>query len=1107
MLRGGYRRAPSEAEPLIASRDKYGARPAGWWYMPFGIGLAIVAILGLGIGLLVLGIQSRDRTTNLHDDYFMQGGLPTPVKRSGNGGSSTQFSHDTLTAEEINTKLDMIKAVLKKRTKKIFRQVRYKCSSYRAFGDQGTKQGFLPTHAAAVEAEVAKMVAPLPDLGTPNLPPPGTNTGNGFIGAYAIGQAGEDFYEHYAGHRSGFEYSPFGPSIFPPVPFLPMTSDTILRTETTARMTAALAILRSQTVYSGLPMSRLQPMARTVAEVTGSTALIDQKVIKLFTPESSGATQDVISTTNGSSIITITLSKAHDLVSGDLVAISSFQEVVNTCPPWPTPCPLPDDTPVDIPVPTKVDVAGIPGELFVGTYPITVPDLKEPTTFTFNTFTCATSTVTDTLGSVGTVDIANEVSVDLPSRVGAPYIGADFTPGGQSVSTVSGSNVVTFTLSIPHGLASGDFALVGTPIGPGFPASVGGINIEAEFQMIPQVITRVSATAISMTAASPATSTDSAVIGGPVGWVRLSPPDSGPIKTTEGSTTVLITGRPCETSAFDPGCVVFASEHGLADGGSYIISGLTGTIDGIPSSELNGFHVVTVINEFDFTIETTTPATDGVTWVGGSLKVTDITPSAQVGIVSVDTVAGSSTVTVTTDAGHNFAGASVLIEGLTGSIGGIPLSELEVVQKVVTPAKSTSNVFLFDTGTAADSTISNFPSKFYWAKVDSDVLQSPPNHCDPVPLYYKEAPQSFFIKPSQLMDNSLGIPQVTEPVDCFNRIYNGILSPDAQWFFETRIYQQLYYASGLGSRIDGAIRHVPSKIGISNKDWLLAQAAIPMVFEPGESTMPDSRALDIVAGYIEILDESTLVARDGIAKSRDFQQWMKDEMFTPMGLVDTFYYISNSTGNPHQIPQAEYDDKLSRMADLYNGNAAWPFYLECLGPANIPRTFVTFCDNFARGQYLPTAPKVTIFASVGLHSTPAEIHQIQLLVKRGGKLADGTQLISAHDMAWATSISSRNNDTGSFNYYFGYLTNNALGGYSYSNNAVDNAMSVSTRSFSIESTLIESSNVIDIGHDMVASVGGSRLYNGAQFLQSAMRQFQNHLVCIDPDTVDVQLIT
>ena len=1101
MLRGGYRRQVDESEPLMSSRGKYSTRPG--WCGPFGLGLTLVAILGLAIAAVWIGGLALTRTTNLHDDYFMQGGLPTPVKRS-NGNSSPQFSMDDFGNEGVPTKLDMIKEVLTQRTKKIFRQVRYKCSSYRAFGDQGTKQGFLPTHAAAVEAEVTRMLAPSPFLGTPTLPPPGSLIGDGIMGAYAIGQAGDDFYEHYAGSRSGFDYSPFPVSIVPPVPLLPMTSDTIMRMPGAARMTASLAALRSQSVYNGLPMDL--SVASTVARLSGNTALLDQKVIKLFTPEISGVTQDVISTTNGSSIITVTLDRAHNLVSGDLVALSSYQDQVYTCPPWPTPCPLPDNTPVNVPVPTAVDIAGIPGSLFVGSYPVTIPDLKEPTTFTFNTFTCATSTVTDTLGSSGTVDLSTAASVDLLPRM-SNFLDGDFAPGGPSVHTVSGSNVVTFSFSIPHGLTSGDFGLLVTPLGPGFPANVGGIPIEAEFQLMPKVFTRVSATSISMTATTTATSTDSSLIAGPTAWVRLSPPDSGPIKTTEGSTTVLITGKPCVQSPFDPGCIASAAKHGLDDGGAYIISGIAGAVDGIPSSDFNGLHVVTVLNEYDFTIEVATPATDGITWTGGALTVTSVTPSAQVGIASIDTVAGSSTVTVTTVAGHNFAGASIIITGLTGAIGGIPLSELEAPQQVVTPAQSMSNVFIFDTGTVADSTVSNFPAHFYWAKVEPGVLQSPPNNCDPVPLYYKEVPVRFPIKLSQMMDNSVGLPRSMEQIDCFNPGYNGLYFPDAEWYFETRIYHQLYMASGLGSIIDGIVGSQPSVVGISNKDWLFAQAAIPMVFEPGESAMFDSRAMDLVAGYIEVLDESSLVSRDAIAKSRDFQAWMKDELFTPMGLVDTFYYISNATGNPHQIPQAEYDDKVSRIADIYNRNAVWPFYLECNGPANIPETFRTWCNNFARGQYLSTAPKVTIFATDGLHSTPAEMHQIQLLIKRGGKLADGTQLISAHNMAWATSINSRNNATNAFLNSVGLVSNNAFSSGAYSANAPDNTKSSSTRSFSITYNRIEASHTIDIGHDMIAAVGTSRLFDFSQFTSSTMRKFQSHLNCVEPGTVDMHLVT
>jgi len=82
-----------------------------------------------------------------------------------------------------------------------------------------------------------------------------------------------------------------------------------------------------------------------------------------------------------------------------------------------------------------------------------------------------------------------------------------------------------------------------------------------------------------------------------------SPNTNNCIQTTDTSTTVNINlGVP----------------HNLTDGQYVTISGVTGTVGGVPDSEINANHVVTVVDADTFSIEVTTAATSTVASGGGT---------------------------------------------------------------------------------------------------------------------------------------------------------------------------------------------------------------------------------------------------------------------------------------------------------------------------------------------------------------------------------------------------------------------------------------------------------------------------------------------------------
>lgn len=89
----------------------------------------------------------------------------------------------------------------------------------------------------------------------------------------------------------------------------------------------------------------------------------------------------------------------------------------------------------------------------------------------------------------------------------------------------------------------------------------------------------------------------------------LSAPDTNNcIATTNGSTTVIAN---------------LAAPHG-AETGSYVtISGVTGTIGGVPNSEINANHKITVIDADSFSFTVSTAATSTVASGGGAVIVID----------------------------------------------------------------------------------------------------------------------------------------------------------------------------------------------------------------------------------------------------------------------------------------------------------------------------------------------------------------------------------------------------------------------------------------------------------------------------------------------------
>jgi hypothetical protein len=96
--------------------------------------------------------------------------------------------------------------------------------------------------------------------------------------------------------------------------------------------------------------------------------------------------------------------------------------------------------------------------------------------------------------------------------------------------------------------------------------------------------------------------------------------DVTPLRTVNPTLATPITDNSVYTSTTTPTIVTItlSSVHNAQSGNYVTISGVTGTIGGIPASQINGNHKITVTNTFSFTIPVTGPVTSNVSGSGGT---------------------------------------------------------------------------------------------------------------------------------------------------------------------------------------------------------------------------------------------------------------------------------------------------------------------------------------------------------------------------------------------------------------------------------------------------------------------------------------------------------
>ena len=173
----------------------------------------------------------------------------------------------------------------------------------------------------------------------------------------------------------------------------------------------------------------------------------------------------------------------------------------------------------------------------------------------------------------------------------------------NSISVTNASTTVTVELLLPHGLTTGDYVTISGVVGAtSIATDLGGIlltNINTNVQ-----VTVVNTTTFTFVAANAATSTVPDA-GGTAIYIAtvVSPYTNNSVFTTNASQVVRFT---------------LTKAHGALTGDFVTISGVTGSPGGVPNTEINANHAVTVLDSLSFTITVATAATSTVSAAGGT---------------------------------------------------------------------------------------------------------------------------------------------------------------------------------------------------------------------------------------------------------------------------------------------------------------------------------------------------------------------------------------------------------------------------------------------------------------------------------------------------------
>lgn len=328
------------------------------------------------------------------------------------------------------------------------------------------------------------------------------------------------------------------------------------------------------------------------------------------------------------------------------------------------------------------------------------------------------------------------------------------------------------------------------------------------------------------------------------------------------------------------------------------------------------------------------------------------------------------TVTVTTTNPHGLStGNLVSITGVTPDpLSGIPTSE---INKIHTITVTGANTFTFTSTTAATATAAAIGgATVKIALVVAGVKVTVPYVCLPTVYYYTEAPLLQPILMKHVLEKSMGwVYYPYTPFGCAQFVL-----PSDPLYESFLIQSQLFVAAGVGYGFDFHSPTMPTvQSGISIQTWANLAAQVPLMFQPGED-WTSGPVTNLIGAVLEIADANPAYSTDLPPKARTADVIMKEEIFDPLDMKDSMYYIQDA--DPRRT------DLISRLTQIYLAYTSIPF-------SSIVAAFLPF----ELAAYDATAPRTTIMLDTALLSTPGDQRKFFDMLARGGTTPSGRRLI------------------------------------------------------------------------------------------------------------------
>lgn len=542
------------------------------------------------------------------------------------------------------------------------------------------------------------------------------------------------------------------------------------------------------------------------------------------------------------------------------------------------------------------------------------------------------------------------------------------------------------------------------------------------------------------------------------------------ITTTAGSNVVVVA---------TPGLV-----GGIANGANVTISGVLSAVDGIPISEINGVHTVHSSAPGAFSFVTSTRATAGANNTGGTFVVT--TPTLVYANI-LSTAASSPIVTVTTPSAHGFTTGDVVMVGRLDDalpVDGIPSAGGINGPHTITVTGAT--MFTFNAGVPATTGVALTGGNVQLAWIGQaafTVYQTQPDFfCTFNFDYYTLRAANPPIAVRHIMEHSLGWTYGTH-ADLGCTPFNA---PGATPFIrQANIQTQI--ARTLNLAIFGDVPgHVTS--GQSVVAWAQSWAAVPLMFDPG-AYFSYSPALSLLGAIMEVADASPRWSFESPPLARTADQYMQQRIFDPIGMRDTLFFIQDD--HPRRA------DLLARMSEVYftHTNVA---VVDVIPPL-LPVT------DF---QYGAGRPRGTVMFDTGLLSTAHDQILFFHMVRRGGKLTNGTQLIPATLLAEASRTQNSHFQGGVGGYGNGFLQRGRQATWGYGCAVASLAHPFQTTSTYMGSRAIgwlgvlNTAWAVDFGQNTMMLTGIQGLGGWSELFRATAR-YNEHLRCIDPLDTDL----